>query len=73
MPRRKMPPCALCGRPAAALLFDFPICEACHNATTAPDDVCFECGEPLAEGEEVFCAACDPGEPPPIDWEEADP
>lgn len=69
---RKMPPCAICGRPAASLLFDFRICERCHAAVTAPDDICFECGEPLEEGDiaagQVFCKLCEPGGP-----EEEDP
>lgn len=62
MSRRKMPPCAICGKPAAALLTEFSICEKCHNATTAPDDICFECGEPLTDEDiaagEVFCGRC---------------
>jgi hypothetical protein len=69
MPAHKpMPPCAICGRPAAALLADFPVCEKCHNAITSDVDICFECGAILGEGEEVFCSACDPGEPEPVDW-----
>lgn len=62
---RKMPRCAVCGKPAAALLFDFAICERCHAAITSDVDICFECGVILGEGEEVFCSQCDPGEPDP--------
>jgi hypothetical protein len=69
MPTRKMPTCAICGRPAAALLTEFPVCESCHAAITSDVDICFECHAVLKEGEEVFCKACDPGDPPPIDWE----
>lgn len=61
----KMPECAICGKPAAALLTDFPVCEACHAAITSDVDICFECGAILGEGEEVFCGECDPDAPQP--------
>lgn len=67
---RKMPPCAICGRPAASLLFDFAICEMCHNAITSDIDICFECGEPLGEGEGVFCKLCEPEEEVGLDPQE---
>lgn len=58
-----MAKCTICGKPAAGVLFDFPLCAACYNAVTSEADLCFECGLPLLEGEEIFCSQHDPGEP----------
>jgi predicted amidophosphoribosyltransferase len=64
-----MAKCTICGKPAARTLADFPLCLKCYNATTSDADICFECGKALEEGEEIYCAEHDPGEPEEIDWE----
>lgn len=55
--------CVICQqRPAAGYLGEYPLCEPCYNAVTAPDPICFECGAPLSEVEtetqEALCQEC---------------
>lgn len=57
-----LPGCFICKRPARCRLMGFPLCRRCYTATTSKINLCFECLIPLARNEEIYCAACEPGE-----------
>lgn len=54
--------CSLCPRPAAGYIADFPLCQSCFNALNSPDDICFNCNEPLTDEDlaagETLCKPC---------------